>query len=118
MTPSRLFIYSGTCSAQPRPDKIETVSYIADAVYNSDTARKIVKSVERPHILFIEAPFLEENADIAAGKYHLTARQAGQLTRKAGAKEIRIFHPSAKYKWREHLLISESMGTFGGSSPR
>lgn len=96
----------------------QKVSYIADAVYNSDNARKIVELAEGSNILFIEAPFLEEDADIAAAKYHLTARQAGHLAREAGAKEIRIFHLSPKYKGREHLLMDEAMGAFGGSSPR
>ncbi|TFG90874.1 MAG: ribonuclease Z [Syntrophobacterales bacterium] len=95
----------------------QKVSYIADAVYNSDNARKIVELAEGSNILFIEAPFLEEDADIAAAKYHLTARQAGHLAREAGAKEVRIFHLSPKYTGREHLLMDEAMGAFGDSSP-
>jgi ribonuclease Z len=96
----------------------QKVSYIADAVYNSDNARKIVELAQGSDILFIEAPFLEEDADMAAAKYHLTARQAGRLAREAGAKEIRIFHLSPKYKGREHLLMDEAIRAFGGSSPR
>ncbi|MBA7484121.1 Ribonuclease Z [subsurface metagenome] len=96
----------------------QKVSYIADAVYNSDNARKIVELAEGSDILFIEAPFLEEDAEIAAEKYHLTARQAGHLAREAGAKDIRIFHLSPKYKGREHLLMDEAMEAFGGPSPR
>lgn len=92
----------------------QKVSYVADTAYNSDNARKIVELVEGSDILFIEAPFLEEDAGTAAEKYHLTARQAGALAREAGAKEIRIFHLSPKYKGREHLLMDEAMGAFGG----
>ncbi len=95
----------------------QKVSYVTDTVYNSDNARKIVKLAEGSDILFIEAPFLEEDADIAAAKYHLTARQAGHLAREAGAKELRIFHLSPKYKGREHLLMDEAMGAFKDSSP-
>jgi len=96
----------------------QKISYIADTIYNSDNARKIVGLAQGSDILFIEAPFLEEDADIAAEKYHLTARQAGHLAREAGAKEIRIFHLSPKYKGREHLLMDEAMGAFAGFSPR
>jgi len=95
----------------------QKISYIADTVYNSDNAEKIVKLAQGSDILFIEAPFLEEDADIAAEKYHLTARQAGHLAREAGAKEIRIFHLSPKYKGRERLLMDEAMGAFEDSSP-
>lgn len=96
----------------------QKVSYVADTVYNGDTARRIVDLARESDILFIEAPFLEEDAGIAAEKYHLTARQAGELARAARAKEIRIFHLSPKYKGREHLLMDEAMGAFRGHAPR
>ncbi len=96
----------------------QKVSYIADAVYSADNARKIVTLAEGSDMLFIEAPFLEEDADIAAAKYHLTARQAGRLAREAGVKEIRIFHLSPKYKGRERLLMDEAAEAFTGSSLR
>jgi len=96
----------------------QKVSYVADTVYNRDTARRIVDLAQESDILFIETPFLEEDAEIAAEKYHLTARQAGELAREARAKEIRIFHLSPKYKGREHLLMDEAMGAFRGHAPR
>ncbi|MBN2397426.1 MAG: ribonuclease Z [Deltaproteobacteria bacterium] len=96
----------------------QKVSYIADTAYNSDNAEKIVQLARGSDILFIEAAFLEEDAATAAEKYHLTARQAGLLAREAGAKEIRIFHLSPKYKGREGLLVAEAMEAFEGASPR
>ena len=96
----------------------QKVSYITDARYSNDNKQKIVELARGSDILFIETPFLEEDADIAAAKYHLTAGQAGQLAREAGAKEIRIFHLSPKYKGREHLLMNEAMGAFGGTAPQ
>lgn len=96
----------------------QKVSYVTDTAYNSDNAKKIVDLARGSDILFIEAPFLQEDAAIAADKYHLTARQASILAREAGAKEIRIFHLSPKYKGRERLLMDEAMGAFEGSTPR
>jgi ribonuclease Z len=96
----------------------QKVSYITDTAYNSDNAKKIVDLARGSDILFIEAPFLQEDAAIAAEKYHLTARQAGFLAREAGAKEIRIFHLSPKYKGRERLLVAEAMGAFGWPASR
>ena len=94
------------------------VSYIADAVYSRSNAQKIVDLARGSDILFIEAPFLEEDADRAADKYHLTARQAGILAREAGVKEMRVFHLSPKYKGREHVLVDEAMKAFRGSDSR
>ncbi|MBW2596732.1 MAG: ribonuclease Z [Deltaproteobacteria bacterium] len=93
----------------------QKISYIADAVYSSDNARKIVELAKDSDIIFIEAPFLEEDSGIATEKYHLTARQAGHLAGIAGAKYIRIFHLSPKYKGREHLLETEALDAFRSS---
>jgi len=90
----------------------QKISYIADTVYNSDTARKIVTLAKDSDTIFIEAPFLEADLKTAAEKYHLTARQAGYLAGMAGAKHIRIFHLSPKYKGSEYLLENEALEAF------
>jgi ribonuclease Z len=64
--------------------------------------------------MFIEAMFLHEDADKAAEKHHLTARQAGALARRAGAKRISLFHFSPKYKGAGDLLVEEAMAAFNG----
>ncbi|MBW2600049.1 MAG: ribonuclease Z, partial [Deltaproteobacteria bacterium] len=81
----------------------------------SDNARKIVKLAKDSDIIFIEAPFLEEDLKTATEKYHLTARQAGHLAGMAGAKHICIFHLSPKYKGREYLLKKEALDAFRSS---
>jgi len=93
----------------------QKISYIADAVYSSDNAQKIVTLTKNSDIIFIEAPFLEEDLKIATEKYHLTARQAGYLAGMAGAKNIRIFHLSPKYKGLEYLLENEALDAFRSS---
>jgi len=93
----------------------QKISYIADTVYSIDNARKIVKLAKDSDIIFIEAPFLEEDLETATEKYHLTARQAGYLAGMAGAKHIRIFHLSPKYKGREYLLENEALDAFRSS---
>jgi ribonuclease Z len=64
--------------------------------------------------MFIEATFLQEDADKASQKYHLTAFQAGTLAKMAGAKRISLFHFSPKYKGTPHLLVEEAMKAFNG----
>ncbi len=93
----------------------QKISYIADAVYSSDNARKIVKLAKDSDILFIEAPFLEKDCKTATEKYHLTAKQAGHLAGMAGVKNIRTFHFSPKYKGREDLLENEALDAFRSS---
>jgi ribonuclease Z len=90
------------------------MTYIADAVYSAENVRKILELAHGSDILFIEAPFLEKDAETALRKYHLTAHQAGDLARKAGVKNVSLFHFSPKYKGSGHLLIEEAMGAFAG----
>jgi ribonuclease Z len=89
------------------------ISYITDAVYNEDNGRKIIELAQSSDMIFIEASFLDKDADIALKKYHLTAKQAGDLARMAGAKNMMIFHFSPKYKGQENILLEEAMKAFG-----
>ena len=65
-------------------------------------------------MLFIETPFLDEDAETAAKKYHLTARQAGLLAREAQVKRVIPFHFSPKYKPTPLALTEETMAAFTG----
>ena len=92
----------------------QKVSYVADAIYNKENARRIVELAQGSDLLFIEASFLDEERNKAAEKYHLTAKQAGELARKAGVKRIVPFHFSPKYKGQGHLLEEEALMAFEG----
>jgi len=90
----------------------QKITYITDAVWNDMNVEKMVDLARGAEVLFIEAPFLDEDADTAARKHHLTARQAGLLAAKAHVKRLSIFHYSPKYKGRENALLSEAMKAF------
>lgn len=90
----------------------QKITYVTDAIYSEDNARKIVKLAEASDLMFIEATFLQEDADKASQKYHLTAFQAGTLAKIAGAKRISLFHFSPKYKGTPNLLVEEAMRAF------
>ena len=90
----------------------QIVSYVTDAVASDENERRIVEIAAGAELLFIEATFLDADADTAARKHHLTAKQAGMLAMKAGAKRIVLFHFSPKYKGSEELLIREAMEAF------
>lgn len=90
----------------------QKISYIADVAYNSTNAGKIISLVKNSDHLFIEAAFSEAHRDIAEEKHHLTARQAGELAARAGARQFTVFHFSPRYLGQEHLLYREATEAF------
>jgi len=64
----------------------QKIAYVVDAVYHAENARRIVELVRNADILFMETVFLTQDAERAATRFHLTARQAGTLARAAGVK--------------------------------
>lgn len=96
--------------------KGQTIAYVTDVLGSVESSRRIVELAEGADILFIEAPFLEEDAETAGRKFHLTARRAGLLARQAKAKRLVLFHFSPKYTGRQDVLIGEAMAAFGGGS--
>jgi len=90
----------------------QKIAYITDVVYNKDTCRKMINLSKDVNILFIESAFLDEDRAIAAKKYHLTAAQAGKIARMAAARDLKVFHFSARYMHSGHLLIDEAMQAF------
>ncbi|MBW2407153.1 MAG: ribonuclease Z, partial [Deltaproteobacteria bacterium] len=86
----------------------QKIAYIADAGYGPENQERIIALAKDADHLYIEAAFLELHKDIAAEKCHLTARQAGTLAAKAGAKEFTIFHFSPRYTDQENLLLEEA----------
>jgi ribonuclease Z len=91
----------------------QKISYISDVIYSDENARKIADLAHRSDIIFVEACFLEEDKGKAAEKYHLTAKQAGMLARRAEAKRMVLFHFSPKYKGFGHLLVDEATQAYG-----
>lgn len=92
----------------------QKISYVTDARFSRENVRRIIELTAGSALIFIEAPFLHEDAAIAARKGHLTARQAGWLAKAAGAKRMVPFHFSPKYKTAADRLHCEAMGAFHG----
>ncbi|MBI2752119.1 MAG: MBL fold metallo-hydrolase [Betaproteobacteria bacterium] len=85
----------------------EKLCYVTDVVYHAENERRIAALAADADILFIESVFLEQDADHAARKFHLTARQAGRIARAARAKRVVPFHFSPRYAEREAELRTE-----------
>ncbi|MBI5167340.1 MAG: ribonuclease Z [candidate division NC10 bacterium] len=90
----------------------QKVSYVVDALYSEENAVKIISLVKDSDIFYCEAGFLEKDVERARERYHLTAKQAGLLARKARVKRLEIFHFSPKYESNPLELYQEAMGEF------
>jgi ribonuclease Z len=85
----------------------EKICYVTDVAFHPENARRIAALAAGASQLFIECTFLDQDADHAERKLHLTARQAGSIAREAGAKLIIPFHFSPRYAGREDELRRE-----------
>ena len=93
----------------------QKIAYVVDAAFTPANARAIEALAQDSDILFIETPFLDADVAIAATRNHLTARQAGLLGRRAGAKRIVPFHFSPRYADRAADLSAEALDAFTGA---
>jgi ribonuclease Z len=92
------------------------IGYVTDLRHtesNVDTLSQLLAGVD---LLFIETVFLDEHADHAARKNHLTARQAGEIARTVGARAVMPFHFSPRYQERPSELIAEIHAAWSGTS--
>jgi len=95
----------------------QKIAYVVDTVYSPENAVRIIDLVREADSLFIETVFLERDADRAASRYHLTARQAGAMARAAGAKHLEPLHFSPRYSDTPEALRLEAMAAFSGEVP-
>jgi ribonuclease Z len=85
----------------------EKIGYVTDVAGHAENVRRIVDLVADADLLFIEAPFLHADGAAAERKYHLTARAAGDIGRRARARRVVPFHFSPRYAEREAELRAE-----------
>lgn len=88
------------------------IAYVVDCAFTPANVENIVRLAGSADILFIEATFLDADAEIAAARRHLTARQAGTIARLAGAKRLVTLHYSPRYKGVGHRIEEEAREAF------
>jgi ribonuclease Z len=81
-------------------------------VHVGDTGRTddLLETCRDADALVIEATYLEDEAGMAHDFAHLTARQAGELAKRAGVKQLILTHISRRY--RERDVIAEAQSIF------
>jgi ribonuclease Z len=90
----------------------QKITYLTDLIGSPENLRAAVRLAEGSDHLFIEAGFLDRDLDKAREKYHLTAREAGELAGMARVKEFTLFHHSPRYVDRVEELQQEAMEAF------
>lgn len=92
----------------------QRITYVTDFGNTPANLEKVIDLARDSDVLVCEASFLDEDRDLARQRHHLTARQAGELARAAGARRLAPFHFSPRYKGREQELLREAEEAFGG----
>lgn len=90
----------------------QKIAYISDLAGRPENLEKAEKLIRHADSLYIEAAFLNRDREIAEKKYHLTAKQAGMLAKKAGVKRLTLFHFSPRYAGMGKELEKEAMEAF------
>ncbi len=90
----------------------QQIGYVVDCLFDQDNERKIVELCKNISTLYCEAPFLDRDGEKAANRFHLTAKQAGILGKKAGVRQLHVFHFSPRYTGQGDQLTEEAMHAF------
>ncbi len=90
----------------------QKIAYITDIGYSRENVEKVKALAHQADHLYIEAAFSENEKDIAAAKYHLTARQAGEIAGLAKVKRFTLFHFSPRYTGKEQILYDEALEAY------
>ena len=95
----------------------QKIAYVTDVAWHQDNVARIVELACNADLLFIEAVFMERDAEHGRRKFHLTARQAGEIALAANAGCVIPMHFSPRYQGGDRALLrAEVEAAFGGAS--
>jgi ribonuclease Z len=90
----------------------QKIVYITDIIGSPENYEKVAQLAQKADHLFIEAAFMDSEKKRASEKYHLTAKEAGELAKKAGVKQFTLFHFSPRYNHRAEDVKREALKAF------
>jgi len=108
----RAFVLGDLAQKIARISPGQRIAYITDIIGSNENRVKVMGLAENADHLFVEAAFLDCEKETARRKYHLTAREAGELARSAGVKQITLFHFSPRYSHQPDALEREARAAF------
>lgn len=83
------------------PPPTKQYAYCSDTGYTE----KILPVIKNVDLLYHETTFLEDRLDLALKTKHSTAKQAAEIAKKSGARQLLIGHYSSRYKDENDFLI-------------
>jgi ribonuclease Z len=92
----------------------QKIAYVVDARYDDENEAKIISIAQGADLFYCESPYLDADAEKAHDRYHLTAKQAGLMARKAQVRDLVVFHFSSRYTGHGEALTREAMDAFQG----
>jgi ribonuclease Z len=92
------------------------LAYVVDTRYDQDNEARIVALAKHADLFYCESPYLDVDAEKARDRYHLTARQAGIMARKAEVRDLVVFHFSPRYTGQGEAIEQEAIEAFRGHS--
>ncbi|MDH4187782.1 MAG: hypothetical protein OEV08_12380 [Nitrospira sp.] len=93
----------------------QKIVYVVDARFDEENETKILALARGADLFYCESPYLDVDAEKARDRYHLTARQAGLMARKAEVRNLVVFHFSPRYTGQGDALAREAMEAFHGT---
>ena len=103
--PNGLIIKNEVLTTPPSPAR--SFAYCSDTVFRPEIA-EMMKGVD---LLYHEATFAESEKLLCSKVYHSTAKQAAEIARLAGAKQLMLGHYSSRYN-DETILQKETAEVF------
>jgi ribonuclease Z len=92
----------------------QRLGYATDLCFTEANVQTLVSFMAGVDRLYIESVFLDADRDHALRKNHLTARQAGEIARRAGARSVVSCHLSPRYEGRAAEVMAEVQAAWAG----
>ena len=92
----------------------QKLAYVVDARFDEANEARIVALAAHADLFYCESPYLDAEAEKARDRYHLTARQAGIMARKAQVRDLIVFHFSPRYTGQGEAIEQEAHDAFLG----
>jgi len=89
----------------------ESIAYATDLVYEESSIQSLIEMINGCDTFVCESTYADEDSELAAKHYHLTASQAAQIAAEAGVGKLILFHISKRYSQQGTQKLLEQART-------